>query len=96
MVVVRGQPLCHDWSADPWSKGTWMAVRAGRAGAVGRASRAAAAPWGAKGRGECGCLLLVAGADLAPGWVGWMEGACETGAARAGEVDAFLHSGESR
>jgi len=67
----------HDWNADEFSQGTWMAYRPGQvmrhASAIGRP----------EGR------LVVAGSDVASGWAGWIDGAIESGhrAARAaGEV----------
>jgi monoamine oxidase len=67
----------HDWNADEFSQGTWMAYR------PGQVMRHASALQRPEGR------LAFAGSDLASGWAGWIDGAIESGhrAARAaGEV----------
>ncbi len=67
----------HDWNADEFSQGTWMAYR------PGQVMRHASALQRPEGR------LTFAGSDLASGWAGWIDGAVESGhrAARAaGEV----------
>jgi monoamine oxidase len=63
----------HDWNGDEFSQGTWMAYR------PGQVMRHASALQRPEGR------LAFAGSDLASGWVGWIDGAIETGhrAARA-------------
>jgi monoamine oxidase len=69
--VVRTD--AHDWNADVFSQGTWMAYR------PGQVMRSASALQRTEGR------LAFAGSDLASGWCGWIDGAIETGhrAARA-------------
>ncbi|XVV08582.1 flavin monoamine oxidase family protein [Actinoplanes sp. CA-131856] len=52
----------HDWTADPFARGTWLASR------PGQWSRSKAF-WRPYGR------WVFAGGDLAPEWAGWMEGA---------------------
>lgn len=63
----------HDWNADEFSQGTWMAYR------PGQVMRHASGLQRPEGR------LTFAGSDLASGWVGWIDGAVESGhrAARA-------------
>jgi monoamine oxidase len=63
----------HDWNADEFSQGTWMAYR------PGQVMRHASALQRPEGR------LTFAGSDLASGWAGWIDGAIESGhrAARA-------------
>jgi monoamine oxidase len=63
----------HDWNADEFSQGTWMAYR------PGQVMRHASALQRPEGR------LAFAGSDLASGWCGWIDGAIESGhrAARA-------------
>jgi monoamine oxidase len=63
----------HDWNADEFSQGTWMAYR------PGQVMRHASGLQRPEGR------LAFAGSDLASGWAGWIEGAIESGhrAARA-------------
>jgi monoamine oxidase len=63
----------HDWNADEFSQGTWMAYR------PGQVMRHASALQRPEGR------LTFAGSDLASGWTGWIDGAIESGhrAARA-------------
>ena len=57
----------HDWNADEFSQGTWMAYRPGQ---LMRFHSAFQEPEG---------RLAFAGSDLALGWAGWMDGAVETG-----------------
>jgi len=69
----------HDWNADEFSQGTWMAYR------PGQVMRNASGLQRPEGR------LAFAGSDLASGWAGWIDGAIESGhrAARAaGEMIA--------
>jgi monoamine oxidase len=63
----------HDWNADEFSRGTWMAYR------PGQVMRHASGLQRPEGR------LAFAGSDLASGWAGWIDGAVESGhrAARA-------------
>lgn len=68
----------HDWNADPWSRGTWMAYPPGHLATS--ASEIAAT----EGR------VAFAGSDLATTWIGWMEGALESGARAAAETLAAL------
>jgi monoamine oxidase len=69
--VVRTD--AHDWNADEFSQGTWMAYR------PGQVMRHASGLQRPEGR------LAFAGSDLASGWCGWIDGAIESGhrAARA-------------
>jgi hypothetical protein len=67
----------HDWNADEFSQGTWMAYR------PGQVMRHASGLQRPEGR------VTFASSDLASGWAGWIDGAIESGhrAARAaGEV----------
>jgi monoamine oxidase len=61
----------HDWTRDPYAKGTWAAYRPGQ---LGR--------WHADVRTPEG-RLFFAGSDIAEGWAGFMDGAIESGAAVA-------------
>jgi monoamine oxidase len=61
----------HDWTRDPYAKGTWAAYR------PGQLSR-----WHADFRTPEG-RLFFAGSDIAEGWAGFMDGAIESGAAVA-------------
>ncbi|RZU30435.1 flavin monoamine oxidase family protein [Blastococcus saxobsidens] len=65
----------HDWNADEFSQGTWMAYRPGQVMAHSRALQ--------EPRGR----ILFANSDLASGWAGWIDGAIESGgrAARAAQ-----------
>jgi monoamine oxidase len=65
---------CHDWAADRFSKGTWMV------NPPGQLSRCASALQRPEGR------ILFAGADVATLWIGWFDGAMETGARAAREA----------
>jgi monoamine oxidase len=68
----------HDWTHDPFSKGTWAAYAPGTwlrwAPELGRA----------EGR------VAFAGSDIAPGWGSYMDGAIETGFLAADEIEAIL------
>jgi hypothetical protein len=52
----------HDWIGDPFSKGTWLALRPGQAPDLA----AVESNWGA---------IHLAGADFAGVWSGWVDGA---------------------
>ena len=67
----------HDWIRDPFSKGTWLALRPGQAPDLARVETR----WGA---------FHLAGADFAGVWSGWVDGAIESGRTTATEVDAAL------
>jgi monoamine oxidase len=67
----------HDWIRDPFSKGTWLALRPGQAPDLARVETR----WGA---------MHLAGADFAGVWSGWVDGAIESGRSAAAEVDAAL------
>ncbi|MBS1878390.1 MAG: FAD-dependent oxidoreductase [Actinobacteria bacterium] len=68
----------EDWATDPFARGTWYVpppgVLSGYHSALGRA----------EGR------LSFAGADVAVRWIGWIDGALETGARAAREAIARL------
>lgn len=68
------QADAHDWNADEFSQGTWMAYR------PGQVARFHSAFQEAEGR------LVFAGSDVALGWAGWIDGAVETGARAARQV----------
>jgi monoamine oxidase len=67
----------HDWINDPFSKGTWLALRPGQAPDLARVDTS----WGS---------IHLAGADFAGVWSGWVDGAIESGRTTAAEVDAAL------
>lgn len=68
----------HDWIADEFSQGTWMAYRPGQ---LQRFHSAFQEPEG---------RLAFAGSDLALGWAGWMDGAIESGARAAGQAAGIV------
>jgi monoamine oxidase len=68
----------HDWSADRFSRGAWLAHRPGMLSKHGRQWRMP------EGR------ILFAGSDFATRWAGWMEGALQTGADAAEAADGLL------
>jgi len=68
----------HDWNADEFAQGTWMAFR------PGQAMRFASVIQETEGR------IVFAGSDLASGWVGWMDGAVESGHRAARDALAIL------
>ena len=55
----------HDWIRDPFSKGTWVALRPGQAADHARIE----SRWGA---------VHLAGADVLGVWSGWVDGAIES------------------
>jgi monoamine oxidase len=67
----------HDWIGDPYSKGTWLALRPGQPPLHGRVE----SHWGA---------IHLAGADFSGVWSGWVDGAIESGRDAARMVDAAL------
>jgi len=67
----------HDWLRDPYSKGTWLAIRPGQASACAQVET----QWG---------LIHLTGADFAGLWSGWVDGAIEAGRMTATQVDAAL------
>ena len=67
----------HDWIRDPFSKGTWLALRPGQAPDLAQVET----QWG---------VFHLAGADFAAVWSGWVDGAIESGRTTAAEVDAAL------
>jgi monoamine oxidase len=68
----------HDWNADEFSRGTWVAYR------PGQQSRLHSALQRPEGR------LAFAGSDVASEWPGFMNGAIESGARAAQQVLALL------
>ena len=68
----------HDWSADPFARGTWMAPRPGTLSD------------GATGVTEPFGRLVFAGADIATRWVGWIDGAIESGSHAATVVEQIV------
>jgi hypothetical protein len=67
----------HDWIRDPFSKGTWLALRPGQAPDLAQVE----SQWG---------VVHLAGADFAGVWSGWVDGAIESGRTTAAEVDGAL------
>jgi monoamine oxidase len=83
----------HDWNADPYSRGTWVA------GIAGNAEIHAAPVWAPGGR------IAFASSDIAPESAGWFEAAIVSGEAAAdaiagrlagappGEMESFRRKG---
>jgi monoamine oxidase len=69
----------HDWVSDPFSEGTWLAVR------PGQHQKTAALR-------DRGGRVVFAGADLDIGWAGWMDGAITSGRRAAQKVVAATRS----
>jgi hypothetical protein len=65
--------VAHDWMSDPYSCGTWANFRPGQAGRIEALIRP-------EGR------LYFAGADIALGWRGFIDGAIESGLRTARQV----------
>ena len=70
----------HPWHADEYSFGTWCVFRPGQ---ITRYLRDLQEPEE---------RLLLAGSDLASGWVGWIDGAIESGLRAAREIERMLSS----
>jgi monoamine oxidase len=68
----------HDWLADPFARGTWVA------GIAGAADAHAYDTWRRDGR------LAFASSDIAPDAAGWFDAAVISGEAAASEVMAML------
>jgi len=68
----------HDWNADPFARGAWVAATVGAPEAV------AATTWVRHGS------LAFASSDFAPDQAGWFEGAIASGEAAAAEIGAYL------
>ncbi len=73
----------HDWNADPFARGTWVA------GIVGAAEAHAYPAWRRHGR------LAFASSDIAPEQAGWFEAAAISGEAAAAEIQAVLAASPS-
>jgi pseudooxynicotine oxidase len=74
VVEVTG----HDWCADEFARGTWSVFRPGQ---LTGALRALQAPHG---------RVVFAGADLANGWNGFLDGAIESGLTAARSISSLL------
>ncbi len=70
VVAVTG----HDWADDEFSQGTWMMMRPGQLSEL--------VPDIQRPHGR----VHFAGSDIAPAFVGWIEGAVESGALVAGRI----------
>jgi monoamine oxidase len=84
-AVCPNTMLCHDWVRDPFSRGTWLAIRAGRAKLFVNASKKLLCPLATILDGY-GSGVVLAGGDLSAHWHGWVEGAIESGIAAAQHV----------
>lgn len=67
----------HDWLRDPYSKGTWLALRPGQATDCAKVET----QWG---------RIHLTGADFSGVWSGWVDGAIESGRNTAAQVSAAL------
>lgn len=68
----------HDWTADPWSRGGWMVMPAGRG-----SDRSDMLP-SSHGR------VLLAGSDVSPRFAGWIAGAIFSGRGAAAAAERLL------
>ncbi len=68
----------HDWTADPFSRGGWQVHRPGQ---LSRLHSSLQEPHG---------RISFAGSDTAVRWIGWFDGAIESGARAAAQVLARL------
>jgi monoamine oxidase len=74
----------HDWCTDEFARGTWSVFRPGQ---LTGALSALQAPHG---------RVVFAGADLANGWNGFLDGAIESGLTAAGSVSRLLRGERTR
>lgn len=65
----------HDWKSDPFANGTWMVPRPGQ---LSTTPTEVLEPFG---------RLVFAGGDIATRWLGWIDGAIESGARAASLVN---------
>jgi monoamine oxidase len=68
----------HDWTADPFARGGWQVHRPGQ---LSRLHGALQEPHG---------RVAFAGSDTAVRWIGWFDGALESGARAAGQASRQL------
>lgn len=64
----------HDWRTDPFSKGTWMCHRPGHLSTLSSAVQ------------EMEGRVAFATADIATRWIGWIDGALESGTRAARDI----------
>jgi monoamine oxidase len=76
------ESYAYDWNSDPFSKGTWCTYRPSMWTKYSEEMR--------KTEGR----LVFAGADIANGWRGFIDGAIETGLRASKEVSEILSAGE--
>jgi monoamine oxidase len=74
----------HDWSSDPWARGSWMVPRPGWLSARWSEVQTPA------GR------VHFAGSDIATRWVGWIDGAIETASRAAAAILAPMDESRTR
>lgn len=75
-----GADLVHDWANDPYSKGSWMAFRPGEMSNYSEAFQ--------HDHGR----VVMASADWASGFAGFVDGAIERGARAAIDVKKLLEA----
>ncbi|MES1985910.1 MAG: NAD(P)/FAD-dependent oxidoreductase [Pseudomonadota bacterium] len=73
----------HDWSTDTFAQGSWMV------NPVGQLSAYASKLQKSEGR------VFFAGTDIATRWIGWIDGAVETGRVAAEQADDFCRREQS-
>ena len=77
------ESVSYDWNHDPYSKGTWCMYPPGMlTSSLAELQR----PEG---------NIFFAGADIANGWRGFIDGAIESGARTATQIDEYLSAGAS-
>jgi hypothetical protein len=74
--------FCHHWSSDEFSRETWRVPRPGQLTAF------------ADELDQPEGLVVLAGADVARGWSGYMDGAVESGHRAARQVGDILRNSE--
>jgi monoamine oxidase len=81
-VLFPGLPITavggHDWTSDPWSRGTWCCFRPGQLTGYLRALQ------------RPHRRIAFAGGDIAEAWGGYIDGAIESGMTAARDVIGIL------
>jgi hypothetical protein len=80
--------LAHDWCKDIYSKGTWLAIKAGKARAFSNIMSKVSAPLVNPTAAAAVSYnnVVLAGGDVSLHWHGWVEGAIESGLSAATTV----------
>lgn len=79
-VALQGDYRSHDWTRDPYARGTWLSCAPGQVA-------------GLHALADMPPPIVFAGGDLSRGWYGWMEGAVTSGCDAAHRILAHRRDG---